>query len=183
MGSKAIYDYLQKDVIRCYVDEKKSSRETGRQLGISDCTVRRLLVKAGIKPRGSKEGLKIRYPNGRFGKDASNWRGGRRPVNENYIHVHQPDHPYCTKAGYVMEHRLVMEEKLGRFLKTGEIVHHINGDGKDNRPENLEVQDRSVHVHNHFGHGREVMKLEETIRELRAKVRRLEYQLRKHGAN
>lgn len=54
-----------------------------------------------------------------------------------YRFVHAPGHPGASKQGYYAEHRLVMEKKIGRFLKKQEVVHHINHNPSDNRPENL----------------------------------------------
>ena len=48
-------------------------------------------------------------------------------------------HPSCLKNGYVFEHTVVMEKKIGRFLKPGESVHHKNGIRNDNSESNLEL--------------------------------------------
>jgi len=48
-----------------------------------------------------------------------------------------------------VEHRVIMEEHLGRELDYNEVVHHINGDDKDNRLENLQLMSRSEHTKLH----------------------------------
>lgn len=47
------------------------------------------------------------------------------------------------------EHRVVAEKMIGRPLAKGEIVHHINHDHRDNRPENLRIMTQSEHAKLH----------------------------------
>lgn len=62
------------------------------------------------------------------------------------------EHPYANKRGYVHEHRLVMEQKLGRFLiPREELVHHIDGNRENNDIENLKLTMPSEHYYQeHF---------------------------------
>ena len=65
------------------------------------------------------------------------WKGGRIKDYDGYILLKIPDHPLCNSLGYILEHRLIMEKALGRYLTKKEVVHHKNGKKDDNRIENL----------------------------------------------
>lgn len=65
------------------------------------------------------------------------WKGGRTKHPAGYILVMCKNHPYAYTKGQVLEHRLVMEKHLGRYLLPKEIVDHLNGIKDDNRIENL----------------------------------------------
>jgi len=71
-----------------------------------------------------------------------NWKGGKYNCG-GYIKIKVSLHPNRDKRGYILEHRLVMEHHLGRYLEDGEFIHHKNGIKTDNRLENLELMSSS----------------------------------------
>lgn len=98
------------------------------------------ISKLTVLSKGLVAGMHARFVQGhanRKGAKNSAWRGGKNHTLQGYILVHNPEHPNATKAGYVPEHRLVVEEVIGRFLRAEEVVHHTNEDKKDNRKGNL----------------------------------------------
>ena len=86
------------------------------------------------------------FPPPKMGAANPAWKGGvttKRPkgnyVGPRYVRCPQEFLPMARKDGYVMEHRLVMAQRIGRMLTRTEGVDHVNHDPRDNRPENLEL--------------------------------------------
>ena len=60
------------------------------------------------------------------------------------------EYNYIVRDGKrIPEHRAVIEDLLGITLRKDQVVHHINGNKTDNRPENLQVMDWAEHSRLH----------------------------------
>lgn len=72
-------------------------------------------------------------------------------MSQHYLWIPAPDHPKASSLGVVNVHILVAEQKLGRPLKKGEVVHHIDGNKHNNTPENLQVcPSQKAHMEIHY---------------------------------
>ena len=106
---------------------------------------------AGVDMRG-------RHKNHASGNRNGRWNHGNIKTTSGYLAVRVPkSHPHAwgpprLQYAYAYEHVVVATTKLGRDLAPNEVVHHINGDRHDNRPENLEVMTRSEHAAEHSSH-------------------------------
>jgi hypothetical protein len=99
--------------------------------------------------RPSAEGIAKSNANRPTGENSPSWKGGYSFVN-GYRCVRNQEHPRAHPNGYVYEHIIVAETKLGRPLAKGEVVHHIDMDKANNHPDNLQVfASQSEHARHH----------------------------------
>lgn len=109
-----------------------SQAAVAAEMGLGQQQVSRCLRGAGIFDGKKATGERHR-----------SWKGGRVKSGKYIAVLLPPEDPMRCMAqtiGYVMEHRLVMARSIGRPLDKLETVHHINGDTKDNRLENLQLR-------------------------------------------
>lgn len=97
----------------------------------------------------TSEGRTRAGSSGRSAELNPQWKGGRRIEKSGYVSILKPDHPAARSNGYVFEHILVLEAKLGRYLRPDEIGHHIDGNRQNNDPQNLEAMTRPEHTQHH----------------------------------
>lgn len=128
-------------LIKEYIQNKRSMTSIAHELHISWVIVSKYLDKYKISKRTKSEQQR---------KEGSvNWHGGKNIRSNGYIEIYCPDHPNANVRKYVYEHQLVAESKLKRYLKKGEVVHHIDFNKSNNSPDNLIVLTNDNHLKLH----------------------------------
>jgi len=163
-----------------YLEEKLSVRAISEECGGTRGNVYSALKYAGIPMRTVKEGIAL---TNRMGPASGNWKGGRRLAGARgkYIQILTHGHPWANADNYVMEHRLIMEKKLGRYLTKNEIVHHKDGNGHNNKISNLQLTTKKKHFQDHFDGVKSVKKHKTSVKDLKKEIIRLKKLLDENG--
>jgi len=75
---------------------------------------------------------------------------GTTTRSDGYVMEYCPENPRRNKRGYVLQHILVVEVMMKRFLLPSEKVHHINRNRSDNSPKNLTLErSQGTHLEGH----------------------------------
>lgn len=112
-------------------DDGASLRAIGKAVGTQGKNVRRFLKIQGITRD---------FPLNRKGERSPQWKGGRHIDKDGYVNVYCPNHPNARKhTPYILEHRLVMEAMIGRYLLPEEVVHHRDKNKQNNHTNNLQL--------------------------------------------
>jgi hypothetical protein len=123
--------------VRAVASPGLSSTEIAQLVGINPRHARKILFRYDM-PRNERSGA-------RRGENNHQFAGGRRITIFGYVRITPPEGYATAKkrpgrlAGHMLEHRYVMEQKLGRFLLPAETVDHADGLTLHNHPDNLRL--------------------------------------------
>lgn len=153
----------------CYVTQRLSTTQIAARLGVNKSVVVRHLHAAGIPVRTNSEA--------HIGNVPHNKRGWTRSA-AGYTHVRLDRNSaygaMVGRNGYVLRHRLVMAQHLGRCLEAWEIVHHKDHDRGNDALDNLELIQRATEHHGETFAHQALLALKAENAQLRAYISELE---------
>lgn len=138
-----IFNYLKRYDIKTRI---RMNEETRRKIGIASKNNKYAL---GSK-RTAEQRERLSKAKRLVWKNPSEFGGHKKLRTDGYVGVYIPNHPHSSREGYVMEHILVMEKHIGRYIEKDEVVHHINHIRNDNRIENLKLMTSKEHTSLHM---------------------------------
>lgn len=119
-----------------YVSNKLFINDIARMCSVSHACILKWLIRHGIERRGQAR---------RSGRDNPHWKGGTYISSQGYRFVMAKGHHRAINGGYIPEQVLIAEKLLGRELIRDEVIHHIDGDRKNNDPSNLYLFTKKEH--------------------------------------
>lgn len=131
-----------------YVNGQSQKERLGLKPGTTQCKScsSKATGRAGAGRASPFKGIKLPLASRGAGHKA--WKGGRFIDHHGYVMVHIVKDVTDRPSGwtsYRKEHILRIEAKIGRLLKKGEVVHHIDGDRQNNALSNLWLSDNTGH--------------------------------------
>lgn len=127
-----------KQAVLEHYKEHRSTVKASDLFKVSQASAWRIIKQAGLLLDGSR------------GENSNMWKGGKKHTAKGYIMLRDPLNVMCDKNGYVWEHRVVMARHLKRPLLKTEVVHHIDGNKRNNEISNLMLfSSQAEHIAHH----------------------------------
>jgi hypothetical protein len=151
-------------VIGLYVEDKKSIPQIAALMSYPRSRVRGILVHAGVEMRSRAEGVRLRrdvlgqHALGKTRHFTTAWKNNIRNARIKWADANARG-TSVKPNGYVeftrgpnkgrLVHVVLMEKRIGRHILPDECVHHIDGDRRNNSPDNLALLTRAGHTRLH----------------------------------
>ena len=136
---------------KAYQKDQLTQQEIANLTNTTKTNIRNWMKKFNIPRRNPQEARSLEsYKKKMMGENNPFWGKGKNGkgvrITGKYRYIYMPSRKKYSYNNYFLEHHMVAEKALGRYMKTGEIIHHINGNSLDNRNCNLLICTKGYHT-------------------------------------